>query len=602
MFALPVPPPAETPTNTDLSAALAHISKATIPHAQRNVLRATAIYACNPDFLTSLLHFHEPAELDFLASMCRRGLIAFRNRGGRPSTGNNTPGGSTDIDSPASLDYLAQQSPPVPTLNLDSYPELIAICTAFNVPPSSLIPNNFTTLTYHFSSSSRPTFFADQIKARFPTSLGPHCHVTGSSLHLVGAHIIPHSIAKASSAPTSTQSSFWMFLVLFLGQELRDELWECFSSGVINTSANGLCLEEAVHGHFDRGFLTFDPIGEYRYDHPADDGYGTGRGEMKIVFVWHYWERQLELLRTFLPHDHHEDRADVGLSRHSRALKSGDIFTVETTDAELYPLPAKGLLQLHGLLWRAIGAAGLLDDPHIAPARKLKQPASRKRQHLNQAQVETPAPSYPTPHTSQPPVTPVRDDPPSIYSDHGQVRGQGQSRSVSGSSTSSGSTASSIFDVPTSTRTLRGPTSTPPPPLHATVTDGKMKHEKTVLGKRKYSETILGCSTQEVVSGKDELPLIFADLDQNPETELRVDRAIQALSTLFPDLPNKEYDSSDPKYGPDALEFGELANDSDIESSGEGYGACEDIQTPGDQRFDDCMRALVAGLLSSAAG
>jgi len=415
-----------------------------------------------------------------------------------------------------------------------------------------------------------------------------------------------------------------MFLALFLGEQLRDELWECFTSGVMHTSANGLSLAESVHGFFDRGLLTFDPVGEYQYEAQGVDGCGSGRGEMKMKFVWHYWERELELLRTFLPRwtiDDHEDVTDADNHGSSRGVRSGDIFKVYTRDTELYPLPGRGFLQLHDLLWRSIGAAGLLDDPDNLRVQKRKMPASRKRKQPNQTQVEVTGPTdHSTPHTSHPPATLADGDPPRSNSDQDQERiaGQGPQRSVSSSSTS---TISSIFDNSATgldeehtegsiktwhARLARGPSSSPP--ANAAYIDDEAllpKQRKRKRGETELEgsgEMVLDTFVKELEPGKNKLALVFRDSghvkNQNTDTELKVERAMQALRMHFPKSSENAYHPALQQYawmGTHGLE--RWADDSDSVSGDDGWESeGEDIPSHMDQGLDDCMQALVGGL------
>ncbi|KAF8415695.1 hypothetical protein EV426DRAFT_507142, partial [Tirmania nivea] len=197
-----------------------------------------------------------------------------------------------------------------------------------------------TTPPLHRIFSSRPTGFADALKLRDNT---PHCLITGASINLVGAHIIPHSLIKTAAAPSPGQISFWLFLTFFLGTEVRDKLWRFLSEdeAVGNGCANGVCLGEAMHVFFDTGVLTLEPL------HPREAD--NGRTSMEVLLKWHHWERELSLYQTILSHiaDQTETTGeDIGHRMQASPLHNGDIFTIKTRDAQNYPLPVRGLLQL----------------------------------------------------------------------------------------------------------------------------------------------------------------------------------------------------------------------------------------------------------------
>jgi len=73
---------------------------------------------------------------------------------------------------------------------------------------------------------------------------------------------------------------------------------------------------------------------------------------------------------------------DLGRRVPASPPHNGDIFESKTRDAENYPLPLVGFLQLHDLLWGVIAVAGLLADPDSAPAAKLKR-QTRKQKTLH---------------------------------------------------------------------------------------------------------------------------------------------------------------------------------------------------------------------------
>ncbi|RPB19945.1 hypothetical protein L211DRAFT_852741 [Terfezia boudieri ATCC MYA-4762] len=481
MFALTLPPPALHPNNPHLASALRHISIATIPHSQRNILRAVTLHAPNPRFVAAIPLIQDPAELDYLATLCRRALIAFKSRGGRPKSAASTPakcGSPIPYIDPDSDPLLTGTTPgPTPQVATDlaTHSELTSLCTIFNLGSSiTLFPAAFIRTPLERICSSRSAGFANSLKLRDDT---PHCLITGGSINLVGAHIIPHSLVKIAASPTLGAISFWLFLVFFLGIELRDELYGLLAGdeGIGNGCANGVCLGEAMHGLFDTGLLTLEPL--YPSDSEADDHITL----MEVALKWHHWEYELSLYQTILPRsvNHTEATADNVAGRvRASPIRNGDIFTVKTRDAQNYPLPIRGFLQLHDILWTLIAAAGLLLDPDNAPTVKLKQ-QNRKRRKVEQVKEAIPPTTAPvpselaTPTAKEPtPSDPIPQAPPSTTSSH-------QYRSISHSSTQSseGSAASSIFDVtPSQTDTLtwsRGsirphslpwePCSSPPP-------------------------------------------------------------------------------------------------------------------------------------------
>ncbi|RPB25480.1 hypothetical protein L211DRAFT_83970 [Terfezia boudieri ATCC MYA-4762] len=57
-------------------------------------------------------------------------------------------------------------------------------------------------------------------------------------------------------------------------------------------------------------------------------------------------------------HIHTSNGAIVGV----RPVRNGDFFVFEIQDGVAFPVPAVGFLQLHNVMWSAIGMGGLLDS------------------------------------------------------------------------------------------------------------------------------------------------------------------------------------------------------------------------------------------------
>ncbi|KAF8417629.1 hypothetical protein EV426DRAFT_645711 [Tirmania nivea] len=474
-----------SPQNLNLlSQVLIHIFDAAIPHADRNLLRALALLAPNPSVLRSLLGIVDPRQLMVLARLTYAGFIAFRNRGGRPSgtplgtSHPSTPRGTTEQSSPAStppstpapgpvsasrraqapspgpLPIIAQPSPPpVAPPGNSTWPaasdpaiQLPALCAAFGFSPLRLKPSLSAAspvLPSQPPSSiaryGRPAYFHSNLLLRNPSDAT--CALTGypGPHTLKAAHILPNSFVNGTatsqtSAPVE-HTALWLFLTFFLGPNLRDQLWSYLVDGKGHSTYNGLLLDTRLHDLFDAGMITLIPFEEPLPVQPDI---------LLVRFTYH----DINTMLCFTP----TSRRNAFTGEEGfRPLKDGDVFSIETVDGERWPVPMKGFLMLHHLLWVGLGMVGLVREAGN-PGGERKEVDREKRREPGIKRQRTNPPKQ-SPNT-QAKVTPSSPGDTNLIADSRSPQDQQdgilhrlqQPRSVSGSSSSS---SESIFDHPT---------------------------------------------------------------------------------------------------------------------------------------------------------
>ena len=464
--------------------------------------------------------------------------------------------------------------------------------------------------------------------------------------------------------------------MFFLGIESRDELWRLLSSareensdreengaGVVDEQPgevaggsgydcrNGLCLQEGIHRSFDTGMLTLEPV-EY-------EG-GTGRGrlmeEMRVIFKWHDTQSELSLVTTLLPHTSLESNTNSPHTQtdahrgESRPVSDGDVFIIKTCDTHVYPLPIPGFLQLHDVLWRAIGAAGLTDDSSGTQDNKVKQPGRKRRRRLpanekDGARDIIGIAGYPTPGEGETTAQSLAQgvDHPAGNNTSLHHTTHSQQRSVSGLSVLSGSsdsTSSSIFDTVEGTQdsdhgTIAAQKTRPRPrPHRPSASPSPNQEDKTTsdLGlaipkKRKHGGDQCAIPTMATSETQGDYGKYDNTQEENPlgparacdphnpncavsddstalgeglgdiDSERRLDMAIQLLMPFFPHF-NYAKPSIRDAGAPAATENGE-EDEYEYDTESSGWWDAEDAEDAEDKdvrRFDDALRALIVGL------
>ncbi|KAK6355250.1 hypothetical protein TWF696_004365 [Orbilia brochopaga] len=223
----------------------------------------------------------------------------------------------------------------------------------------------------------RPRIFRDLVHLR-QTDL---CQFSGGDLSVAGqtAHLFPYSLLDLESARNKIT---WRFLVIFLGEELRDQMAKALISPEygIHSPCNRIALFSGLYGQMDKGFLSMIPIRESQ---------PPGRF-IDIRIVWHL-PHPLVIFSTRLPanpedqYDYDEEgnpSTRVLLDAHE--TRKHGVYRIGTSDAVLLPIPSPILLFWHSWIWKVLGSAGFGVSLALKKDQGVEQtptssPRSRKR-------------------------------------------------------------------------------------------------------------------------------------------------------------------------------------------------------------------------------
>lgn len=176
-----------------------------------------------------------------------------------------------------------------------------------------------------------------------------------------------------------------MLLGVCLGPSLRDTVFSILSSGNSSTTTNSLVLDPGFHKLVDKGTLHLAPVGlpDATFDAATCSQYDvrfTWWGSVEelgvcLTTVWHYPEDQVR--PASIRAGNHTGVIPLQHVRLGppRIIDDGNLFRLFTNDPEKYPLPHPLLLDLHGMLWRMISAAGMIEGT-IAKKRRFADSAA----------------------------------------------------------------------------------------------------------------------------------------------------------------------------------------------------------------------------------
>ncbi|KAK6335457.1 hypothetical protein TWF696_002232 [Orbilia brochopaga] len=170
------------------------------------------------------------------------------------------------------------------------------------------------------------------------------------------AHIFPHSTLQHKS-PNSVLT--WRFLVLFLGEQIRDILVKELHSDLhgIQTPASGILLALDTRTSYDHGFFTLVPYRRPRNNpHYVDVIYRVISTQPDVKYSSTYLDPDIDRQMTI---DMNGVPTPNQIGDESKALQDGFKIRIGTNDPTLLPIPSHILLFWHGFLWDVLGAAGM---------------------------------------------------------------------------------------------------------------------------------------------------------------------------------------------------------------------------------------------------
>ena len=177
------------------------------------------------------------------------------------------------------------------------------------------------------------------------------------------AHIYPECLIKAQAVDTDSAFRFWRLLEYFWTPK-QIQLWrqEIFSNSdnenvPVDGCFNRICINTHIHRMWGSGLFALRPL-EYNKD----------RSELEVEWYWqpdngHKKDDLVKLTKSPLSsRDLYEVEDDFLVIKSPSGsfvpVKSGQRFTLKTSDPENLPLPSKKLLDLQWHLSRIVGMSG----------------------------------------------------------------------------------------------------------------------------------------------------------------------------------------------------------------------------------------------------
>ncbi|KAF7946224.1 hypothetical protein EAE96_009226 [Botrytis aclada] len=191
-----------------------------------------------------------------------------------------------------------------------------------------------------------------------------HCCVLTSDSVIEVAHIYPFCrISTLEENIFGTRHMFWEYLKNFWSGE-KVAAWEAeiFPRGLSDIGDervdNRIILSKTAHVQWNRGAFALKPI--------------SISGENTVLKVQFFWQKKQTDIRPTMNLmttptstenlDHNEGAFDHGYTTlycpGGKAIKSGQIFELKTSDPIKQPLPSFKLLELQWALMRVVGMAG----------------------------------------------------------------------------------------------------------------------------------------------------------------------------------------------------------------------------------------------------
>ncbi|KAF3912116.1 hypothetical protein ABW21_db0204843 [Orbilia brochopaga] len=288
-------------------------------------------------------------ELVELAQFCLVALKNLRNYGGRPALTLETPALSPFGSPPSNAtdNQIRAESATKPPARLSSPLFQIGtkLCVIFNIKePVPLILDN---------QPARQRELSDSCKLRQQL----RCAVSGLELYDGDetTHLFPFSALRNLRGVSKIT---WIFMSLFLGEELRNELVKELTSETsgIHTAKNGIRVDGYIQTRYNRGLLSLVPL-----NRPKND-----IQHMDVRFSCYSTKDYITMMQTLIPKDpadqliFGDEGAEVRrILPQTRPLRDGDVLRFFTPDPAQLPLPSSLLLFWHQHLWKTLGGCGL---------------------------------------------------------------------------------------------------------------------------------------------------------------------------------------------------------------------------------------------------